>query len=490
MRQLSREVVCKLRDRYGEAGKGEKTKILNEIECLSGYHRKHLIRMLTEGHQQAEKRQRNFRTVYDEAVQEALKVAWEASDRICSKRLKALLPSLLPSMEKFGHLNLDPTIRKKLLSMSASTIDRLLGKVRDPAKKRRKKPRHKVKQVVKVRTFSDWGNPPPGYLEIDLVEHNGGAASGSFIRTLVGVDVCLGWVGFVPVLAKDAALVVEAVEALRKEFPFKILGVDSDNDSPFLSEAFVDYCKREELQFTRSRAYRKNDQAWVEQKNGAVIRRFVGYGRLEGLVALRLLSNLYRVLHLYVNFFQPSFKLRSKEGSGAKKKKLYDSPLTPCDRLLLCSHIPENVKEALRGDRESLDPILLLKRIRELQSAIARLNYPDKKDRFSEEQSIEEFVKQLGELWQEGEIRPTHTSCPPKARWWRTRKDPFERVWPEVLLWLEKDPDATARSLLRRLQEKYPGQYPDSQLRTMQRRVRAWRRLMARRLLYGEKASL
>jgi len=167
-----------LQGRYKEAGKLGKTKILNEIQSLSGYHRKHLIRIMTGSVEEGEKVQRNFRKVYDEAVREALIVAWEASDRICSKRLKALLPSLLPSMEKFGHLNLDSTIREKLLSMSASTSDRLLCKVPSPGKrKRRKKPKHRVKQLVRARTFSDWGNPPPGYLEIDLVDHNGHIAS-------------------------------------------------------------------------------------------------------------------------------------------------------------------------------------------------------------------------------------------------------------------------------------------------------------------------
>ncbi|HLJ95772.1 MAG TPA: hypothetical protein VKU02_21530 [Gemmataceae bacterium] len=299
----------------------------------------------------------------------------------------------------------------------------------------------------------------------------------------MATDVCSGWTEAIPLLAREQALVAEGLDVIRRQFPMPILGIDSDNDSAFINDTLLAYCQQEGLEFTRSRAYQKNDQAWIEQKNGAVVRRFVGYERLTGLVAGQCLAQLYQRMRLYVNHFQPSFKLLSKTREGAKVRKRYDKPATPCARLLGYAHVTPIAKEGLRTEADQLDPLELLQRIREAQSALAALGSGDLSSG-PERQSLVQFLAALPHLWQQGEARPTHRKEPARPRTWRTHKDPFEGVWPEILLWLQQDPEATAKSLLERLDQVYPGRFPAGQLRTLQRRIRDWRRVMARKLVY------
>jgi hypothetical protein len=288
----------------------------------------------------------------------------------------------------------------------------------------------------------------------------------------------------VPLVAREQSLVAEGLEVMRRQFPVPILGIDTDNDSAFINETLLAYCQQQKLEFTRSRAYQKNDQAWIEQKNGAVVRRFVGYERFSGLVAGQCLAQLFQAVRLYVNYFQPSFKLQSKVRVGAKVKKVYHKPATPCERLLDHASVMEAAKERLQTERSRLDPLELLHRIREAQSALAALGSGDVGSGSGRE-SLEQFLAKLPALWRDGEARPTHRKGKVQTRAWRTRKDPFEGVWAEILFWLQEAPDATAKSLLERLHREYPGRFPDGQLRTLQRRIQEWRRVMARGLVYG-----
>ena len=484
-----RELLEGLRRRYQESQKLDKIRILDEFIALTGYHRKHGIRLLGEACNTEGLAVRDGgvggRRIYDEAVKEALTVLWEASDRICGKRLKAMLPELLDSMERHGHLALDPQVKEQVLRASAATIDRLLGPLRSVAQSRRKRHRSKkVSKGVPVRTFADWGQPDPGYLEIDFVVHGGGSMSGSFIHTLVTTDVCSGWTEFVPLPAREQSLVVEGLEMLFGQIPFAVLGVDSDNDSAFINDTLLAFCGKHHLVFTRSRPYHKNDQAWVEQKNGAVVRRMAGYERFAGVVAGQALAHLYQAVRLYVNYFQPSFKLLRKERHGAKVKRTYDPPATPCERLLRHPSISDEIKAMLRSQRGQLDPVRLLHNIRDSQAALASLASTEGLEQGPGRQSLEQFLARLPRLWQDGEVRPTHRTTPTKPRHWRTRKDSFEGVWCEILCRLQQDPDATAKSLFERLRDEFPGCFADGQLRTLQRRVKEWRRIMAKQLLY------
>jgi hypothetical protein len=475
-----------VRQHYRAASREQKSRILDEVVALTGCHRKHAVRLLTVAAcGPSAPSPRTDRRVYDEAVREALIVIWEAADRICGKRLKAVLPSLVEALERHGHLRLDAAVRSRLFAASAATLDRLLAPVRGVARGRKKRKLAKrSSQQVPIRTFTDWKDPVPGYLEIDFVAHGGSSMEGSFLWSLVATDVCSGWTEAVAVLAREQSLVVEGLEVMRRQFPVPILGIDSDNDSAFVNDTLVDYCQKQKIEFTRSRAYRKNDQAWIEQKNGAVIRRLVGYERYAGIVAGQVLAQLYQAMRLYVNFFQPSFQLRSKERQGAKVKKKYHPPTTPCERLLAQPAVSEATKAALRAQAAGLDPLELLQRIRASQAALAALSSGEPGSGPGRE-SLEQFLACLPDLWRQGEARPTHRGTGRPPRDWRTRKDPFEAVWPEVLVWLQESPDATAKSLFERLERIYPGAFTPGQLRTLQRRIRDWRRLMARKLVYA-----
>jgi hypothetical protein len=376
--RAKQEVLDVLHDRYDRSSKSEKSKILDEFVAIVQCHRKHAIRLLSRAHPSAHESSRSARRTYSEAVREALTVLWEAADRICGKRLKAVLPSLVPALERNGYLALDPTVRQLLLEASPATIDRLLTPMRAPAGRRKKrKSVSKSSREIPIRTFADWKEPIPGFLEVDFVAHCGDSMQGTFLWSLAATDMCSGWTEAVPLVAREQSLVVEGLEVIRRRLPVPLRGIDTDNDSAFINETLQGYCQQKHLEFTRSRAYQKNDQAWIEQKNGSVVRRFTGYQRFAGLVAGQCLAQLYQAVRLYVNYFQPSFKLSSKTRDGARIKKRYHRPATPCDRLLAHSSVSPSDKEALRAQMASPNPLELLHQIREGQGASIALSTGD-----------------------------------------------------------------------------------------------------------------
>jgi hypothetical protein len=303
-------------------------------------------------------------------------------------------------------------------------------------------------------------------------------------HSLVATDVCSGWVEAVPLLAREQSLVIEGLDRIREQLPVPMRGIDSDNDGAFINDTLATYCQKASISFTRSRPHHKNDQAWIEQKNGAVIRKMVGHERFSGIVAGQALAQLLQAVRLYVNYFQPSFKLRERVREGSKVKKLYYPPATPCDRLLAHQDVDEAAKVILRKQQDRLDPVELLHRIRQGQGALAALSTGEPSEG-PDRESLNQFLAGLPELWRMGEARPTHRKAAPKARCWRTRVDPFADVWTDLLLWLQKEPDSTAKALLERLSEKFPDQFGPKLLRTLQRRVGEWRRTMARKLVFA-----
>jgi len=475
-----RELIEALQVRYQAGALSEKTAILDEFAALTGYHRKHAIRVLGCDQVFAPKR-RTRNLLYDEAVRRALILLWEAGDRVCGKRLKALIPTLIDAMEWHGHLGLDPVVRAKLLQVSAATIDRALGEARslaDGRRKRRPGVGAAIRRSIPVRTFSDWRDPPPGFLEVDMVEHCGGAKTdGDFVHSLMLTDIASGWTECIAMPVRDQALVVEALRIAAADLPFPMLGVDNDNDSAFMNQTVFDYCRDHQLEQTRSRAYKKNDQAWAEQKNGAIVRRLVGYGRLSGLTATRALAQLYAASRLYVNFFQPSFKLKHKTRDGARVSKTYHPPATPCNRLLGSARVSDAVKQELREQFAGLDPVRLLRDIRSAQQVLSDLSARGPREPSLAPAAgigIATFLDSLATAWKSGEVRPTHRKDKDQLRWWRTRTDPFADAWPVVEGWLIAEPTATAKELLRRLAKIVPDVYAGkAQLRTLQRRIKA-----------------
>jgi hypothetical protein len=480
------ELVSAISERYRGSLRSEKARILDEFAAVTGYHRKHAMRLLREGRPDKRSGPRLARRVYDEGVREALVVLWEASDRVCGKRLKPLLPVLIDGMERHGHLQLAAEIRAALLTVSAATIDRTLRRVREQAggRPRRRVVPSAVRRSVPVRTFSDWRDPPPGFVEADLVAHSGPTTRGSFVQTLVLTDIATGWTECAPLLVREQGLLVEVLTEVRGHLPFPLLGFDTDNDTVFMNETVQEYCRTAGIEFTRCRPYRKNDQAWVEQKNGSIVRRMVGYRRFEGLEAAAMLAHLYARVRLFVNFFQPSFKLAEKTRDGAHVKKRHHPPATPCQRLLADPRTPLAVRDRVTALKASLDPVRLLAEIRaDQQRLVAIADKPMTGG--TSAPTLEMFLTGLRTAWKEGEARPTARPAVKAARWWRSRRDPFETSWPMLRQWFDAEPERTGRELFERLQAEHPGVYPDGQLRTFQRRLKGWRREAARRLVFG-----
>jgi hypothetical protein len=485
-----RELTEAVGERYRGSERNEKRQILDEFIQLTGYHRKHAIRVLCR-EKPPSRAKPGPQPLYDDEVRAALITLWEAADRICGKRLKALIPTLIDSMTRHGHLSLSRELRRRLNEISAATIDRLLRDVREQAfgghRRRAGGVGNAIRRAVPIRTFTDWNDPLPGYFEIDFVEHCGGTKiDGDFVHSFVMTDIATGWTECLAMPFRSGAFVIEHTKRISHALPFPLRGLDCDNDSAFMNEAVFDFCKATGIELTRSRAYKKNDQAWVEQKNGSVVRRLVGYGKLRGLDATEALASLYQVSRLYINFFQPSFKLKSKTRHGAKVTKRYEAPLTPLERVLRSTSVPEATKRGLRARFRALDPVDLLRQMRDAQQRVAACSatgLAPRENTVGHDVSLSDFLASLGTAWQAGEVRPTHRRKASVPHDWRTREDPFEHTWSKILQWLETEPTITAKKLYERLVAMAPTMYTGAQLRTLQRRVKAWRSNRARELV-------
>ena len=483
------ELLARLRERYIAGSRIEKMAIAAEFTEISGYHRKHVMRLLrAPGRMGARSAPRPARQVYDEAVQLALVTLWEAADRICGKRLVALLPLLITAMERHGHLALDPIVRAKLLKISAASIDRRLKDRRDHVKRRRRAASlNHLRRQVPIRTHGDWANPPPRFFEMDLVAHCGGRMSGAFVWTLAITDVSSGWTECSALIARTSDNVIAALQKIILQSPIPLLGLDVDNDSVFISETFIAWCKLNRIELTRSRPYKKNDQAFIEQKNGAVVRRLAGYERLSGVRAARELAKLYAASRIFVNVFQPSFKLIGKTRDGARVRKRYSAPKSPCDRLLGSENFSEAMKIKLRRWANSADPIAALAAVRHAQERVALIADKGEAAKLAEPpEDLMRFMQGLASAWKAGDPRGTHRPPIALPRHWRTRTDPFASVSDTLRVWLDEAPDIDASTMLHRLQTERPGQYPAGLVRTLQRRVRIWRRELAQRLVIGD----
>jgi hypothetical protein len=297
----------------------------------------------------------------------ALKVAWEATDHLCSKRLQPFLPELVAILRNYGEGGtLTAEIEAQLCQISPSTIDRLLRPYRRGSGRRplsTTRPGSLLKNSIPIRTFADWKENGPGFLEADLVAHCGESVEGFYLNTLSTVDVASGWSECLGVWGKGQVRVRAAVHRIRQRLPFPMLGLDSDNGSEFINQHLYAYCRDEGVTFTRSRSYKKNDSCHVEQKNWSVVRRLIGYDRYNSRAALQALNRVYDLLRLYINFFQPVMKLKHKTRHGARVHKVYDVAKTPYQRLLEAGILIETKRQDLAATYHGLNPVSLLKQI-------------------------------------------------------------------------------------------------------------------------------
>jgi hypothetical protein len=360
-----KEYVEAVRDRYLGASKKEKSKVLDEFVGVVGCHRKSAIRLLGRRKLRHEGNGGRGR-VYKGEVVDVLKMAWEATDHLCSKRLQPFLPELVPVLRRYGNRPVTADVAADLCRMSCSTIDRLLKPWRRRDERHRfslTKPGTLLKDAIPIRTFAEWEDDRPGFLEVDLVHHCGESEEGFYLTTLSAVDVATGWSECIAVWGKGQDRVGGAVHRMRQRLPFPLLGLDSDNGTEFINHLLLAYCQNHQITFTRSRSYKKNDSCYVEQKNWSVVRRIIGYDRYSTNAALETMNRIYQILRLYVNFFQPTMKLVHKTRHGAKVHKVYAPAQTPYRRLLGSVMLTDDKCKELAAIHAGLNPFLLRQQI-------------------------------------------------------------------------------------------------------------------------------
>ena len=375
--RAKQEYVQVIYQRYRGARRPEKQKILDEFCQVTGHHRKHAIRLLNHPAPGAARPPRRRATRYSPAVIAALRSIWEAAGYPWSVRLKALLPLWLPWARR--RLRLPPAVEKQVLGISPRQIDRRLAPHRRELRKRlygRTKPGTLLKHHIPLKT-DRWDVTIPGFTEIDLVSHCGSLGDGEFVHSLNLTDIHTTWVETAAVLGKSQLVVQRALDELRQALPFALRGIDSDNGSEFINQHLYDYAQAQEIQFTRGRPYKKDDNAHIEQKNWTHVRKLLGYVRYDSPAAQAAIHALYRhELRLFQNMFLPSVKLLAKVRVGARVRRRYEAPRTPLERVLACPEIAPAVAAQLRHQRDHLDPFALAATIEQKLERIFALANP------------------------------------------------------------------------------------------------------------------
>jgi hypothetical protein len=368
-RQSKRDYLRSIYERYRKGRRTEKTTMLEEFCKVCGYNRKYAIWLLSRPLPKAGARRRvTVRSAtYSKATVGTLAKVWEASGYLCSQRLKAALPQWLPWIKK--HFDISKELEKQLLAISARQMDRRLSPHKRTVKRRlygTTRPGSLLKQMIPIKT-DHWDVALPGYLEIDLVSHSGASAAGEFIYTLDCVDIATGWVERQAVMGKGQLGIVAALREIEQRLPFALRGIDSDNGSEFINTHLFNFCqqraKPRSVQFTRSRPYKKDDNAHVEQKNWTHVRKLLGWDRYDTLQALKMINEIYQHLRIFQNLFQPSMKISSKTRKGSRVIRRYDQPCTPWERVLKSSGKTGQQIQTLKSTLENTDPFELSRRI-------------------------------------------------------------------------------------------------------------------------------
>jgi hypothetical protein len=371
-------VTKKLALEYDRGNKARKGQILDQVCEVNGWHRSHARKALTQALVLKVVKPRPARPpTYGEAVIEALRFLWAVQGTSCGRLLAAALPDLVPRLRRLGELEVDDETAALLLRIAPATIDRRLAGDRAKLTLRGRshtKPGTLLKDSIPMRTWTEWDDAVPGFVEIDLVGHEGGNSKGEFCFTLDITDIATGWTETRSVKNKAQRWVIAAIKDATAAFPFPILGIDSDNGSEFINWQLLRWCEQNQLTFTRSRSGNKNDGAHVEQKNWHIVRQVVGYHRYDTAGELELLNRIWALQRLLTNHFAPQQKLVSKTRTGAKITKTYDAAKTPFQRVLDDSGtVRKVVKTRLTRENEPLNPAAIQRQIQALTAELLTL---------------------------------------------------------------------------------------------------------------------
>ncbi len=486
--QSRRALLKQFAPQYREASSAQKRVLLDTFAQATGYHRRYGMWLLNHAedvlHVPAYKRASH----YGPDVQHALFLVWNAANRICAKRLIPILPTILDSLERHGHIQLSEESRRQLLSMSAATADRLLRAHRHTTARglSTTKAGPLLKQQIPIRTFAQWDEAQPGFLEADLVAHCGGHLEGGCLYTLTLTDVATGWTECLPLLNRGERWCWRPCKALAgcSRFP-------SWASIPIMGESSSTRKWPPIVRTSRSRSHgdapmRNVTSASWNRRMRSSYDKVVGHGRLIGDHACQQLAELYRALRLYVNCFQPSMKLVAKQVEGRTVRRVYDAARTPLQRLLLSGVLPASRQQELSAAAMALDPIGLLHHVEQLQQAVLRCEVSgssagqqtsatsllkfELEDGTTKPLLSEEMGHDEGSVSENGGQGPrenTHV-----LDWRRTSKDPFADQWEQILSWIQANPTRSSGDIFRELQSLFPGRYQPLHIRSLQRGMR------------------
>lgn len=363
----------RVREEYGKARKRAKTRLLNEARKRTRLNRKVLIRKLAHPPQPNPGRRGPRKATYGADVVTGLVKVWEIFDYPCGQRLAPALEEQIDRLRQAQELHCSEEVAGKLKRISAKSIDRLLARekrVQGLQQNRNPAVHPLLYQKIPVKVASEWDTQQVGNLQVDYVQHSGRAVGGEFLHTISAVDIATSWWEGEPILRRTQEATRDGMDRLRKRLPFRIREIHPDNDRGLINDLMWRYCQQARIQMSRSRPYKKNDNAWVEQRNWTHVRKVVGYQRMDSAAELEVLRELYAQLRRYKNFFQPSMKLIQKIREGGKIRRQYDEPRTPYQRVMESKQIPLAVQQRLQRQYESLNVAELHRKVEALRQRL------------------------------------------------------------------------------------------------------------------------